>query len=274
MYQTPRMSFKRPYTTSDDIEEKFTRMDAQKTEEHDARSITDHENSKCMFVQILLFNDRGCKILEPVKKTIILCNSWFLKFSVKYTIPEHVIFTAIYILYQYVVKDQVQHFVHNPYVVASACLNIANKLGNINNQFKPSFLVQTEPQLKINSKEDIIDAERTIIHVLDWAFFRMQTPHIFLDSCYGIFDIHPMIKKTVPSCLRKCILSSELLFLSGSKLSVYCLLASFLHHNYHIFTDEVMRLYQMNENKDETREIVQRVLVLFKNQQICHKTQE
>jgi len=264
------MSFKRPYTTSDDIEEKFTSMDAQKTKEYDARSRNHHENSKCTFAQILLCKDQGymatedIKILEPVKKTIILCNSWFLKFSVKYRIPEDTIFTAIYILYQYIVKDQAQHFVHNPYVVASACLNIANKLGNVNNQFKPSFLVQTEPQLKFNSKEDIIDAERMIIRALDWAFFRMQAPHIFLDSCYVMFDIHPKIKNTVLSCLRKCILSSELLFLSGSRLSVYCLLASFLHHNYNVFADEIMQLYQMNENKHETFEIVQRVLVLFK----------
>jgi len=270
MYQTPRPSFKRPYTTSDDVEQQFTMIDVEKSKRDKARYITVHEDSKCMFVQILLSKDQGClpiedmNILEPAKKTIILCNSWFLKFSVKYRIPEDTIFTAIYILYQYIVKDQAQHFVHNPYVVASACLNIANKLGNVNNQFKPSFLVQTEPQLKFNSKEDIIDAERMIIRALDWAFFRMQAPHIFLDSCYVMFDIHPKIKKTVLSCLRKCILSSELLFLSGSRLSVYCLLASFLHHNYNVFADEIMQLYQMNENKHETFEIVQRVLVLFK----------
>ena len=270
MYQTPRRSSKRPYTTSDDIEEQFNILDVQKSNEHNAPSMGDHENSNFMFLQILLLNDKDCmstehiSILEPVKKTVILCNSWFLKFSIQYKIPEHVIFTAIYILYQYVVKEQEQHFIHNPYVFAGACLNIANKLGTINNQFKPSFLVQNEPNLKLNRKEDIIDAERSIINVLDWVFFRMQTPQVFLDSCYVIFDIHPKIKRTVSLCLRKCVLSTDLLFLSGSKLSVYCLLASFLYHNYYIFTDEIMKLYQLNENKDETREIVQRILVLIK----------
>ena len=63
---------------------------------------------------------------------------------------------------------------------------------------------------------------------------------------------------------EKCILSTELLFLSGSKLSAYCLLASFLYHNYYIFTEEVMELYQLNSEKNHTRKIVQRVLVLFK----------
>jgi len=163
-------------------------MDVHKTKEHTASSITDNENNKCRFLQILLSNDQGCmstediNIIEPAKKTAILCNLWFLKLSVQYTIPEHVIFTAIYILYQYVVKDQVQQFVQDPYVVASACLNIANKLGNINNRLKPSFLVQNEPQLKLNSKEDIIESERKIIHVLEWAFFRMQPPQVFLDG--------------------------------------------------------------------------------------------
>ena len=269
MYQTPRLSFKRPYTTSDDVEQEFSMIDVETTKGHQVRCISGHEDSRCMFVQILLPKDQGClpredmNILEPAKKTIILCNSWFLKLSAKYTIPEHVIFTAIYILYQYAVKDKVQQLLYSPYVVASACLNIANKLGNVSNRFKPSFLVQHEPQLKTNTKEDIIDAECKIVHVLDWVFFRMQPPQVFLESCYDIFDIHPRIKNTVSLCLRKCIVNTELLFLSGSKLSVYCLLASFLHHNYYMFTEEVMQLYQINKNKHE-REIVQRVLELFR----------
>jgi len=270
MYQTPRTSSKRPYTTSDDIEEQFNVPEIQKTKQHNALSMPDYENSNLMFLQILLLNDQNCmstehiSILEAVKKTVIICNSWFLKFSIQYKIPENVIFTAIYILYQYVVKEPEKYFVDNPYVFAGACLNIANKLGNINNQFKPSFLVKNDPNLKLNRKEDIIDAERKIIHVLDWVFFKMQIPQVFLDSCYVIFDIHPKIKKTVSICLRKCVLSPDLLFLSGSKISLYCLLASFLHHNYYIFTDEITKLYQMNVNKDETRDIVQRILVLFK----------
>ena len=183
-------------------------MDVHIMKEHNTSSITDHENNKCVFLQILLSNDQGCmstediKILEPAKKTLILCNIWFLKLSVQYMIPDYVIFTAIYILYQYVGKDQVQQFVQDPYVVAGACLNIANKLENINNQLKPSFLVQNDAELKLNSKEDLIDSERKIIQVLEWAFFRMQPPQVFLDSCYVIFDIHPKIKKTVSLCLK------------------------------------------------------------------------
>jgi hypothetical protein len=201
--------------------------------------------------------------LEPVKNSLIVCNAWLLKLSAQYKIPEHVVFTAVYILYQYVVKDGTLLFVQSPYVVASACLNIANKLEIVKNEFKPSFLVEHEPRLAPHSKEEIINAERGIIHVLDWGFFRMQPPHIFLESCYYIFDVHPKIKKTVSSCLRKCILSTDLLFLSGSELSAYCLLASLIHHNHHVFNEEVIRLYKMNENKNDNMRMVQRVLTLF-----------
>ena len=271
MYTTPqKKSMKRPYTTVDDIKDTFLVMQKGNKTKHDFHQKNIEDDDEFRFMKLLLeknknfaSNDFGI-LLGNYNEIIIVCNTWLLKIAAQHNLSDDIFFRAIYILYRYLVKGNISDFVKEHYLFAAVCLNIANKIDTVKNHLKPSKLITNEHKLQQNSVLDMIRVERLIISHLEWEFTQIQPPHTFFNSCYLIFDMHPKIMKTAASCAKKCILSNFFMFFSGVRLSLYCLLASFIHHRHFFYYDEIINIYSINESNEEIKRIAEEVLKVFK----------
>jgi len=270
MYTTPQKSMKRPYTTADEIKDRFLLMPKGKKTKHDFPQKNIEDNDEFRFMKQLLEKNKNSTsnefgiLLGNHNEIIIVCNAWLLKIAAQNNLSDDIFFRAIYILYRYLVKGNIADFVQEQYLFAAVCLNIANKIETVKNNLKPSNLIAKEDKLQKNSVLDMIRVERLIISHLQWEFTQIHPPHIFLNSCYIIFDMHPKIMKTAASCAKKCILSKSFMFFSGVRLSLYCLLASFIHHRHFFYYYEIIDIYCINESNEEIQRMAEEVLKVFK----------
>jgi len=260
---------KRPYTMPEEITDKFVVMQKEKKTKYDFLHIDPEDDDECSFmIQLLQENNISTfknfeVMLGNHQEIIILCNAWLFKISAQYKLPDDIVFSGIYIMYRYLVKGKIVDFVKEPYLFAAVCLNIAKKIETVQTHLKPSILIANEHRLQNNSVLDMIRVERVVISHLKWEFSHIQPPQIFLNSCYNIFDIHPKIRKTAASCAKKCVLSNTFVFFSGARLSLYCLLASFMFHKHFFYYDEIINMYSIDESKEEIHRTAEKVLTIF-----------
>jgi len=202
--------------------------------------------------------------LEKFTDVVVELNCWLFKICARYMIFDEIMFVGIYIMYKYLSQPISPPAGDRLYLICGVCLNIANKIQRCNGCIKPSRMIQTEARFMQYTVKDFVDAELCVMQTLEWKFENIRSPHEFIDYFLSTINIHPKIQKTARSCAKKCIISTDFLFLLPSKLGVYCLLASCLHHGHSFYYCEILARYGMSDsNNDEIRNIAHSISSLI-----------